>query len=287
MAIANKITKNPYNNLEKDRIHLDSLLSIMQADAFQSSKNTQPIILQPFDPNFASKEKLLQVGFPNWLATQLINFRKAGGSFKKKKDLLKLYNFPDSLYENLADYIYVKSSIKPKRNWNTRKTTIQARSPASIRSDVDYNNAWHKQKEYKLPVFNLNTADTAVFQTIKGIGSKLSNRIVAYRSALGGFISKNQLYEIYRLDTAVVEKLSNMSVITSGFVPVKLEINNYTKEQLASHPYINWSQAKLIIAYRNQHGSFDSLQNLLQVYSINQNWIKKNASYLTFQKGSP
>ncbi len=273
LATVNYITKSPYSNYEKDAKHLDSLLAIMQKVKSPQPKVSQPIVLVAFDPNLASEEKLLQVGFPSWLAKRLLNYRNAGGRFKKPEELLKLYDFPDSLYKQLVDYIVIEQAPKPKSKPNPTYKPKENRAIAKV--------------EEKLPVFDLNAADTAIFQTIRGIGSKLSNRIVSYRTSLGGFVSKNQLHQIYRLDSSVIEKLINSSIISSDFVPSQLDINNYTKEQLSTHPYLNWNQAKLIVAYRNQHGSFNSQQDLLKVYSINENWIKKIAPYLTFQKGSP
>ncbi len=266
LALANYLSKSPYNNYEKDVKLLDSLLLVMQKEKLEQI--AKPIFLVLFDPNTASADELESVGFPNWLANRLVNYRATGARFNKPKDLLKLYGFPESLYMQLADYIIIKPLAKPK---NKIVKATKKYQPKAI-----------SKAEEKLPLFDLNMADTSIFQTIYGVGSKLSNRIVTYRNALGGFVSKNQLYQVYGLDSAVINKIADMSEINFDFNPVKIEINKAKKEQLAAHPYINWKQAKLIIAYRNQHGSYTNAQELLKVYSINENWVKKVAPYLTF-----
>lgn len=269
LAIANEISKSPYNSYEKDAEHLDSLLAIMEAYHKPKVQHKIRVVLKLFDPNKATNEELMQVGLPSWLAKRIVNYRKSGGRFKQPEDLLKIYDFPDSLYQKLANYIVIEPSKDSNALGKTEKPTS--------------NNLPTAKEEELFPIFDINMADTAIFQTVKGIGSKLSNRIVDYRVSLGGFISNNQLYEIYRLDSFVIEKLKKRSEISEAFLPTKMDINGATKEQLANHPYISWNKAKLIIAYRNQHGPFNSKQDLLKVYSINENWIKKIAPYLTFQ----
>ncbi len=268
LAFANYFSKSYYNNYEKDTKLLDSLLLVMGQNTPKAQVAEKSLLLEKFDPNSVPEEKLINFGFPPWLAKRLVNYRTSGARFSKPTDLLKLYGFPDSLYVRIEPYIAIKPSLQLKK---------------PVRKILES----HEEKETKrrkepLPIFNLNTADTSIFQTINGVGSKLSNRIVEYRTSLGGFVSKNQLYQIYKLDSTVVEKISSNSIITNDFEPVKININKTTKEQLAAHPYINWTQAKLIIAFRNQHGAFKELNDIRKVYSIDENWIKKNAPYLSF-----
>ena len=270
LVLVNYLTKSPYANYENDKKLLDSLLLTMD-DVLPEQPVVKLIRLAPFNPNKASQDELEQVGFPTWLATRLINYRATGARFNKPEDLLKLYGFPESLYAQLVNYVVIVPL--PHRKPKTYPTVSMQKPPVNMaKSEI----------VSPLPVFDLNTADTAVFQTIKGIGSKLSNRIVTYRNALGGFVSKDQLYQVYGLDSVVIGKIVNISMINPEFAATKINVNKAEKKQLASHPYVNWNQAKLIIAYRNQHGFYTNPQDLLKVYSINESWVKKVAPYLTF-----
>ncbi len=267
LGVTNYLSLSPYSNYEQDARKLDSLLFLMESRDELKINKRRSYSFENFDPNTVPIEKLIGYGFPPKLAKRLINYRATGARFNKPKDLLKLYGFPDSLYSQVEDYIVI------------------APFPISKKTIVQAEKVWVEPKpkvKEKLPIFDLNLADTAVFQTIKGVGSKLSNRIVEYRTSLGGFVSNNQLYQIYRLDSTVVQKIISTSIITTDFEPTKININQATKEQLAAHPYINWTQAKLIIAYRNQHGAFITTNDILKVYSIDENWIKNNAPYLSF-----
>ncbi|VAW27643.1 hypothetical protein MNBD_BACTEROID06-1594 [hydrothermal vent metagenome] len=268
LALVNYFSKSYYNNYKRDAKKLDSLLLVINRNEPKIQPAVKIFILEKFDPNSVSEEKLVNFGFPTWLAKRLVKYRASGARFSKPTDLLKLYGFSDSLYARIEPYITIKPSLKLKKPAQKLAKSHKEENP--------------KKRKKPLPIFNLNTADTSIFQTINGVGSKLSNRIIEYRISLGGFVSKNQLYQIYKLDSTVVEKISSNSIITIDFEPVKININKATKEQLAAHPYINWTQAKLIIAYRNQHGAFKKLNDIQKVYSIDEDWTKKNAPYLSF-----
>lgn len=269
LFIVDRATQQPYSNYENDSKLLDSLLQVMNKTEAKQTVTKTTISYFEFDPNTASKEQLLQLGFPGWLARQLINYRSKGGNFRKSEDLLKLYNFPDTLYEQVAPYVRISQQKKKGRE-------VIERDAKSVPKVVVEN------KPKTLPAFDINTADTAVLQTIKGIGSVLSNRIITYRDKLGGFIDPIQLYEVYHLDSTTINTLLGKAYITEGYTPARVSINVMGEKELAAHPYITWKQAKLIVAYRNQHGDFTNRESLLNVYSINEEWLQKIEPYLTF-----
>ena len=60
--------------------------------------------------------------------------------------------------------------------------------------------AWaQKRSAYDHLMIELNSADTTELKQLRGIGSKLSQRIVKYRKKIGGFTRKEQLKDIYGL----------------------------------------------------------------------------------------
>ena len=62
------------------------------------------------------------------------------------------------------------------------------------------NDAWAQKKSvYEHLRIELNSADTTELKQLRGIGSKLSQRIVKYRKKIGGFTHKEQLKDIYGL----------------------------------------------------------------------------------------
>lgn len=68
-------------------------------------------------------------------------------------------------------------------------------------------NARNVHNEYESLRIELNSADTTELKKLRGIGSKLSQRIVKYRTKLGGFSSKEQLKAVYGLSEETYEAI--------------------------------------------------------------------------------
>ena len=60
----------------------------------------------------------------------------------------------------------------------------------------------------EVSVININLADPFAFKKLPGIGDKYSSRIVRYRDWLGGFYAKEQLLEVYGIDSALFHRIS-------------------------------------------------------------------------------
>ncbi len=64
-----------------------------------------------------------------------------------------------------------------------------------------------RKKPKAVEVKDLNTSTAADLTQVRGIGAVLSERIIKYRTRLQGFDELNQLYEVYGLDSLVVENV--------------------------------------------------------------------------------
>ena len=127
---------------------------------------------------------------------------------------------------------------------------------------------------------DLNKADSLELQEVYGVGKKLSARIIRFREALGGFVSMDQLYEVYSLDSAVIERLRERYILAEEFQPRTIDLNTDSLEYLAKHPYISFREAKLIIAYREQHGNYTDPRTLLNIPLIDEDKLTKLVPYL-------
>lgn len=199
-----------------------------------------------FDPNTVSYEEMRQLGMSSLIAKRIIKFRNKGGRFRAKKDLQKIYDFPESLYAQLEKYITLPG-LKYK----------------------------------KTERFNINIADTVQLQRIYGIGSILSNRIINYRDEFGGFISFDQLKEIYMLDSLALKEILKYAYIENNFIPKKILINSATFDEFNRHPYISYKLAKIIVAYREQHGAFASVKAIKNIRVLSEKQFSKLAPYLS------
>lgn len=252
---------NQKRDFTKENQELDSLLEHWKWEEKKDSVNEIEIQLFTFNPNTATKEDLTNLGFPQNLVNRIDNYRSKKGRFVIKSDLIKIYGMDSSLYARLYPFIDlpIEKSTKAFQSISNEKKPLTA----------------SKEK------FDLNLADTVQLIRIYGIGSKLSQRIIKYRNSLGGFISMNQLQEVYGLDTAVVAELNKKTFVSLDFKPNQLDINSATEKELATHPYISNKLAKAIAAYRFQHGNFTSLEDLTKIALVDEAFYTKIKPYLT------
>lgn len=271
-----------YTSYKEDKALLDSLVSVMERRELETSpiftesptreERIVPQLFQ-FDPNQLPADSLRLLGLPGWLASRIEKYRQKGGRFREKEDLLKIYGLSDTLYARLEPYIQIPSF--PGREKAAYSNPAYTERPPEERRPTAL---W---KEKKPPVrMDINQADSLELQAVRGIGPVLSGRIVRFREMLGGFVTMNQLYEVWGLDSAVVEEVKAHAFIEQEYQPAMIKINSATREELATHPYISPSQARLLHAYRQQHGPFKSTDELLKIHTLNSEFVKKVAPYI-------
>jgi DNA uptake protein ComE-like DNA-binding protein len=131
-------------------------------------------------------------------------------------------------------------------------------------------------------VVELNSADTTLLKTLPGIGSGYAARIFNYRMKLGGFYSKLQLFEIKGMDSLRFSGIEPYIDINPWLVR-KININTATFEQMSSHPYISNNVAISLINYRNRHGKFLVIEDVMKSELVDEELFSKLAPYLTTQ----
>ncbi|MBN8701639.1 MAG: helix-hairpin-helix domain-containing protein [Bacteroidetes bacterium] len=212
-----------------------------------------------FNPNHLSKEEWRKLGVSERIVNNIQKYEQAGGSFKNKLDLKKIYGFSEQLYCKLEPYIYIEND-----------STLTAQR-AGIPLD--------KKGSFK-NLIDVNTADTNQLKSLKGIGSKLADRIIKYRNSLGGFYTKTQLKEVYGI-TSDTYNLIEPSITVSVEGLAKLNINTAEKDALAKHPYIKYKLANLLILYRTQHGNYHTKEDIKNIVVINDSIYSKLAPYIS------
>jgi competence ComEA-like helix-hairpin-helix protein len=115
---------------------------------------------------------------------------------------------------------------------------------------------------------------------LPGIGSKLANRIIRFRDKLGGFYSVEQVGETYGLPDSTFQKIKPFLIL--GDRPlVRININTADAATLKEHPYIGWTAARALVAYRAQHGPFSTIEDVEKVSPILADQIKRLIPYLS------
>ncbi|PTX19630.1 competence ComEA-like helix-hairpin-helix protein [Pontibacter mucosus] len=268
-------TSDPGFTTAQDRQLLDSLVAQLEAaqPERESKYKVATVALRPFNPNQLSLEEWQAFGLPKYLAQRILNYRSKVGDLTYKAELGRIYGMPDSVFQRLHPYIELPVERPSKYN---RRPESMASSRPSPQPE------WHtkKRERFILAPFNINTADTTQLKQIRGIGSKLSARIVKYRNGLGGFHSMEQLREVYGLQPEVVDSLHKYTFVPKSNTLQQLSINAATADELRSHPYITPNVARAIVAYREQHGKYEQLEDVRQVKLVTAELYEKIRPYL-------
>lgn len=249
-------------DFSKEQKELDSLLTLWTWEEKQDSiLQEAEHVLFTFNPNTATKEDLVSLGFSTYLTNRIDNYRLKKGRFIIKSDLMKIYGMDSSLYKRIFTFIDL-----PEERESKKAELHEPKETAAILP---------KEK------FDVNLADTTQLIRVYGVGSKLSQRIIKYRNQLGGFVSMDQVREVYGLDTVVVNELNRKAFVASDYQPKKIDLNAATEKELSTHPYIKYSLAKAIAAYRFQHGNFNSVEDLKKIALVDETFYNRIKSYLT------
>ena len=119
---------------------------------------------------------------------------------------------------------------------------------------------------------------------LKGIGPVFAGRIVKYRKSLGGFISIEQLHEVYGISDSLYNLLTGQLILGDSVSIRKIDINNVTQNDLGIHPYFrNFRIRNALIGYRKQHGKFNSVDDLRKIYALNDSILDKWIPYIEFK----
>lgn len=257
---------------EDHDVVLDSIKHTLTYQDFGPSKEIKDRQLFLFNPNTLSKEGWIKLGLSEKQIQTIVNYRNKGGIFYKKSDISKLYSLSEQEVLELIPYVDLPEELKGTDS--ILKHTKEFNKTDSIPK------ARYKVKSPK--IFEVNAADTMDFMQLKGIGPVLARRIIKYRDVLGGFISLEQIKDVYGLTITTYEEMLPWLEVDATRVR-KLPINSITAEELRKHPYFRNRNVWGIIRYREQHGAFKGISDLGKIHSLDEDFLRKIEFYLDFK----
>lgn len=217
-----------------------------------------------FDPNTADSATLIAAGMPAPAVRGLLRYRSKGGRLRQPADLRKLYALSPQQADALLPFVRIAATgHTPALPPYTASAAQPVQAPARIMVDI-------------------NKADSVEMQALPMVGAKRAGMIVRYRESLGGFINPEQLTEVWGITDTVLQKMKPF-IRFGGANPRRIDLNTATEADLKQHPYIRWQLAKLIIAYRQQHGPYNSVNDLLKIHVVEAQWLQKVKPYLQVQ----
>lgn len=233
-----------------------------EIDSLKTVAESKKDTLYPFNPNYISDYKGYVLGMTVEEIDRLHEYRNTGKFVNTVSEFGEVTGVSDSLLLTISPYFRFPAFVK-------KEIRTRADTPAE-----------HDGRNSKK---DLNKAVAADFRLVRGIGEKLSARIVKYRDLLGGFSVNDQLYEVYGLDSAVVKRALRYFDVVKQPETEKLDINSASLDQLASLVYLSREEAKKIIAYRSEVHEIDSLGELTKLKKFSVEKIDRIRLYLTVE----
>ena len=209
-----------------------------------------------FDPNAVDSAAFVRLGLKPFVASNILKYRKRGGMYRTSADFAKVYGISSDKFYELEPYIKI-AEIK----------TIKSETATVKRTDI---------------IVDLNSADTTLLMQVKGIGRGYAKGIVRFRQQTGGFVSIDQLSEIYGMKPENLEKIRPFCKVNPDVIQ-KIKVNIASAERLKTHPYINFYQAKAIYELRRKKGKLKDISDLKILSEFSPEALNKLKPYLNFE----
>lgn len=255
--------------------YMDSIeLAEKQHITENPSQDVEPKSLQkwapkPIHPNQASEEQWLNLGLNEGQVATIKKYLDKGGAFSIKSDLKKIYTIDQEDYNRIEPFLLLPDS----------SALYSKQTRDSFYSKVD-----RIVDESPIPEISvyLNESEAEDYRRIRGLGEVLSNRIIKYRDLLGGFYKKEQLLEVYGIDSSLFAEIELYLVIDEKDLE-HLDINQLTAYEMSKHPYVTYNMALIITRDRKKNGPFKMKEDLLNRELLNEHLYSKIAPYITIK----
>lgn len=218
--------------------------------------------LYPFNPNFISDFKGYQLGMSVEEIDRLHEFRKQNKYVNSVEEFQKVTGISDSLLSVISPYFKFPDWIEKKK-------------PA-------YSIQLIAKESEKITPMDINSATQEDLIKVRGIGEKLSERILKFRESLGAFVSMEQLHDVYGLSPEVIEETKRYFFISDTSTVKKIKINELSVKELGLFPYFKYPISKNIVVYRSMNGEIKKIEDLLKIQGFPIEKIEIIALYLEF-----
>jgi competence protein ComEA len=223
----------------------------------------EPLKMFAFNPNTVTKTDLLRLGFSSRQASTFLSYRNTGARFRQAGDLGKVFGISEAMVKALTPYVIIEDekNVTPDYSGSGNVTPTKRANTAP-----------------EVCLVELNSCTAEDLLKLPGIGEVLSGRIIRFRDLLGGFVSTEQLGEVYGIDTSVISELAGRVYVNTDSVR-KISIDTCCYKTLARHPYIGPAAARSILKYRKLIGPPSDIGELVRQKVIDSLKASRMAPY--------
>lgn len=232
-------------------------------------ENEDSYKVYPFNPNFITDFKGYNLGMSVAEIDRLLKFRKTGKFVNSAKEFQSVTKVSNSLLAKISPYFKFPDWVNNKK---------QSQNSYTNKEFVSL-----EKKPTKIIQQDLNMATKEDLIKIYGIGDGISDRILKFKESLGGFVSMDQMNDVWGLSPEVIAELNKHFKISSLSNAPKLDVNNASSKELSKFPYFKYALAKEIVTYRSMNGGIKSIEDLTKIKGFPVEKVKIIALYLDFK----
>lgn len=234
-----------------------------QIDAAKQEKRDYVSKIYPFNPNFITDFKGYRLGMSTQEIDRLLALRKTNKYVNSAQEFQVVTKVSDSLLNAISPYFKFPDWVNNKKKFQSFQKPIF-------------------DKKEKINVLDINQATQEDLKKIYGIGDGLSERILKEKEKMGGFVSMEQMNDVWGLSPEVIEKLNEHFKIKALPSVKKLNINNASIKELMQFPYFRYALAKSIVTYRSMNGEIKNNADLIKIKDFPAEKINIITLYLEF-----
>lgn len=257
-----------FNQYEKTFPEEEKWLSLQkEIDMAKEAKYNAKQKVYTFNPNFITDYKGYKLGMSVAEIDRLLAFRKENKYVNSPEEFQKVTQISDSLLQVIAPLFKFP-------DWTQNNTGFKTQKKEYIQKTFS--------KKENIVIKDINQASQEDLVAIYGIGEALSSRILKQKEILGGFVSMEQLEDVWGLSPEVITQLNShfKVVMPSGFK--KIAINDASLKELSQFPYFKYALAKQIVTYRSMNGNFNNIEDLSKIKGFPVEKAKIISLYLEF-----
>ena len=253
---------NPTRHPSKEEQHWISLQDkLVYSKEFNSKSEYKEY---SYNPNFISDFKAYKLGMTLPQINRLHAFRQQGKFANSPKEFQAVTGISDSLLNAIApnfkfpDWVNnPRSSSYPKSKWK------------------------EFPKKETLKILDINQATKEDLKKITGIGDAISDRILKQKELLGGFVSMDQMTDVWGLTPDVIAELNKYFIVESLPKLKKINVNTASIKELGQFYYFRYPLSKNIVTYRSMNGDV-KIEDLANIKGFPVDKLKIIALYLEF-----
>ena len=256
-----------FNSFAKVSPEKEKWLSLQsQIDSMKQEKLDYVPKIYPFNPNFITDYKGYKLGMSVLEIGRLLAFRKENKYVNSPKEFQAVTKVSDSLLNAISPFFKFPDWVNKKKEYKEYK---------------NYPNTAFAKKE-KMVIIDINKASQEDLIKIFGIGEAISLRILKFKESLGGFVSMEQMKDVWGLSPEVIENLNSHFKVMALPNVKKIDINNASIKELSQFPYFNYQLARQIVTFRSMNGDIKNSEDLTKIKGLSIDKANIIVLYLDF-----